>query len=177
MSRRIFRTTARTVSRGGPATPEAARDMYPTNAPHLRLLHRLDHQCFAFTWSLQGTAAVPTEGRCRLWKVVPQRLADQTGLVLTVSHFPPATNRWNKIAHRVSPNLAFLGITYNNVASRAAKSSHASSSASRLVNRTETQPPTPRLSRRPDRRRHGLASRVGVRTCRVRPATGRGRAG
>src|SRR6266851_3259059 len=35
--------------------------------------------------------------RCRLWKVELQRLADETGLTITVCHFPPGTSKWNKI--------------------------------------------------------------------------------
>jgi hypothetical protein len=39
--------------------------------------------------------------RTRLWKTELQRLADQTGLELTVCHFPPGTSKWNKIEHRL----------------------------------------------------------------------------
>ena len=39
--------------------------------------------------------------RSRLWKVVLQDLADETGLQLTVCHFPPGTSKWNKIEHRL----------------------------------------------------------------------------
>ena len=39
--------------------------------------------------------------RVRLWKVELQRLADETGLTLSVSHFPPGTSKWNKIEHRL----------------------------------------------------------------------------
>jgi Rhodopirellula transposase DDE domain len=28
-------------------------------------------------------------------------LADETGLAITVSHFPPGTSKWNKIEHRL----------------------------------------------------------------------------
>ena len=34
--------------------------------------------------------------RLRLWKWELQRLADQTGLTLTVCHFPPGTSKWNR---------------------------------------------------------------------------------
>jgi hypothetical protein len=30
-----------------------------------------------------------------------QRLADETGLTIAVSHFPPGTSKWNKIEHRL----------------------------------------------------------------------------
>ena len=39
--------------------------------------------------------------RVRLWKVELQRLADETGLVIGVSHFPPGSSKWNKIEHRL----------------------------------------------------------------------------
>jgi hypothetical protein len=39
--------------------------------------------------------------RCRLWKTELQMLADETGLKLTVCHFPPGTSKWNKIEHRM----------------------------------------------------------------------------
>jgi len=39
--------------------------------------------------------------RTRLWKVALQRLADETGLTLTICHFPPGTSKWNKIEHRL----------------------------------------------------------------------------
>jgi hypothetical protein len=39
--------------------------------------------------------------RLRLWKWELQRLADQTGLTLTVRHFPPGTSKWNKVEHRL----------------------------------------------------------------------------
>ena len=39
--------------------------------------------------------------RVRLWKVELQRLADETGLTIAVSHFPPGTSKWNKIEHRL----------------------------------------------------------------------------
>ena len=39
--------------------------------------------------------------RCKLWKVSLQELANETGLELHVSHFPPGTSKWNKIEHRM----------------------------------------------------------------------------
>jgi DDE family transposase len=38
--------------------------------------------------------------RLRLWRLMLQRLADETGLAITVAHFPPGTSKWNKIEHR-----------------------------------------------------------------------------
>jgi hypothetical protein len=39
--------------------------------------------------------------RLRLWKLELQKLADQTGLCISVCHFPPGTSKWNKIEHRL----------------------------------------------------------------------------
>lgn len=39
--------------------------------------------------------------RLRLWKLELQKLADETGLIIVVSHFPPGTSKWNKIEHRL----------------------------------------------------------------------------
>jgi hypothetical protein len=39
--------------------------------------------------------------RNRLWKKELQDFADETGLSVHVSHFPPGTSKWNKIEHRM----------------------------------------------------------------------------
>ena len=39
--------------------------------------------------------------RVRLWKVELQKLANETGLTIGVSHLPPGTSKWNKIEHRL----------------------------------------------------------------------------
>ena len=39
--------------------------------------------------------------RTRLWKVALQDLANDLGLRLIVSHFPPGTSKWNKVEHRL----------------------------------------------------------------------------
>jgi hypothetical protein len=39
--------------------------------------------------------------RVRLWKTELQKLADETGLSITVCHLPPGTSKWNKIEHRL----------------------------------------------------------------------------
>ena len=46
--------------------------------------------------------------RTRLWKRELQRLADETGLTITICHLPPGTSKWNKIEHRM-----FCHITQN----------------------------------------------------------------
>jgi transposase len=39
--------------------------------------------------------------RIRAWKVELAKLAKETGLEITVAHFPPGTSKWNKIEHRL----------------------------------------------------------------------------
>ena len=46
--------------------------------------------------------------RSRAWKHELQQFADETGLTIHVSHFPPGTSKWNKIEHRL-----FCHITAN----------------------------------------------------------------
>ena len=43
-----------------------------------------------------------------MWKTELQKLADETGMIIEVCHFPPGTSKWNKIEHRV-----FCHITRN----------------------------------------------------------------
>jgi DNA-binding phage protein len=66
-------------------------------------------------WEHQGAARYPqatrllicADGggsngrRCRLWKRDLQGWADDTGLQISVCHFPPGTSKWNKIEHRL----------------------------------------------------------------------------
>jgi transposase len=82
----------------------------------------VDHDTAAFAvesirrwWNSMGQAVYPhatrllitadsggSNGvRVRLWKVELQRLADETGLRIAVSHLPPGTSKWNKIEHRL----------------------------------------------------------------------------
>ena len=47
--------------------------------------------------------------RLRLWKVALQQLADETGLIIQVCHYPPGTSKWNKIdAPHVLPHYPEL---------------------------------------------------------------------
>ena len=46
--------------------------------------------------------------RNRLWKLQLQLLADETGLIIEVCHYPPGTSKWKKIEHRL-----FCHITRN----------------------------------------------------------------
>ena len=43
--------------------------------------------------------------RSRAWKHGLQQFADETGMRLHVSHFPPGTSKWNKIEHRLFCHL------------------------------------------------------------------------
>ncbi len=44
--------------------------------------------------------------RLRLWKRELAQLATQTGLTITVAHFPPGTSKWNKIEHRLFAQIS-----------------------------------------------------------------------
>ncbi|MBN2981037.1 MULTISPECIES: ISAzo13 family transposase [Cohnella] len=81
-----------------------------------------DHDTAAFAvesirrwWTAMGQATYPNAtkllitadgggsngSRVRLWKTELQTLSDETGLSLSVCHFPPGTSKWNKIEHRL----------------------------------------------------------------------------
>ena len=87
----------------------------------------VDHDTAAFAvesirrwWNAIGTGLYPkkrellitSDGggsngvRNRLWKKELQRLSNETGLAVTVSHLPPATSKWNKIEHRLFSYLS-----------------------------------------------------------------------
>jgi hypothetical protein len=44
--------------------------------------------------------------RIRAWKTQLARLAADTGLAVTVCHFPPGTSKWNKIEHRLFSHIS-----------------------------------------------------------------------
>jgi hypothetical protein len=44
--------------------------------------------------------------RNRLWKYCLQKFADESGLTIHVSHFPPGTSKWNKIEHRLFNHIS-----------------------------------------------------------------------
>ncbi len=89
----------------------------------------IDHDTAAFAvatvqrwWEQMGRATYPTatellltadsggsnSSHIRRWKTELQRLADETGLRISVCHFPPGTSKWNAIEHRL-----FCHITQN----------------------------------------------------------------
>jgi Rhodopirellula transposase DDE domain len=39
--------------------------------------------------------------RVRAWKTQLARLAADTGLEVTVCHFPPGTSKWNRVEHQL----------------------------------------------------------------------------
>ena len=82
----------------------------------------IDHDTAAFAvhsirrwWRVMGRSAYPKAtsllitadgggsngSRRRLWKWELQKMADATGLTITVLHLPPGTSKWNKIEHRM----------------------------------------------------------------------------
>ena len=44
--------------------------------------------------------------RVRLWKVELAAFAAESGLHITVCHFPPGTSKWNKIEHRLFSHIS-----------------------------------------------------------------------
>jgi Rhodopirellula transposase DDE domain len=86
-----------------------------------------DHDTAAFAvatirrwWEQAGRAAYPhadrllttadaggsNSYRSRLWKVELGKLAADTGLEVTVCHFPPGTSKWNRIEHRLFSHIS-----------------------------------------------------------------------
>jgi hypothetical protein len=47
--------------------------------------------------------------RPRAWKLQLQALSDETGLAVTVCHYPPGTSKWNKIEHRL---FSFISLNW-----------------------------------------------------------------
>jgi hypothetical protein len=44
--------------------------------------------------------------RCRVWKAELQKFANETGLAISVVHFPPGTSKWNKVEHRLFSHIS-----------------------------------------------------------------------
>jgi Rhodopirellula transposase DDE domain len=47
--------------------------------------------------------------RQRAWKVHLQELSDETGMAITVCHYPPGTSKWNQIEHRL---FSFISLNW-----------------------------------------------------------------
>ncbi len=50
--------------------------------------------------------------RLRAWKLHLQSLANQIGVAIAVSHYPPGTSKWNKIEHRL---FSFISMNWKGV--------------------------------------------------------------
>ncbi len=50
---------------------------------------------------IQADGGGSNGSRRRLWKVGLQRLADEFGLIITVTHYPTSASKWNLIEHRM----------------------------------------------------------------------------
>lgn len=59
------------------------------------------HYLKASKISITADAGGSNGSRLRLWKWELQKMADETGLPIAVSHFPPGTSKWNKVEHRL----------------------------------------------------------------------------
>lgn len=71
-------------------------------------------------WSLMGQELYPEAkrllitadgggsngSRVRLWKIELQKFCNETGLEVTVCHFPPGTSKWNKIEHQLFSQIS-----------------------------------------------------------------------
>ncbi len=68
-----------------------------------RWWHQMGHDRFPGAERLLITAdAGGSNGyRLKAWKVQLARLAEETGLDITVCHYPPGTSKWNRIEHRM----------------------------------------------------------------------------
>ena len=103
----------------GRATPYGAFDLFRNEG---WVSVGIDHDTSSFAvdtifqwWKQMGERAYPqakkllimADGggsngyRVRLWKQELQRLANGTGMEISVRHFPPGTSKWNKIEHRM----------------------------------------------------------------------------
>ena len=45
----------------------------------------------------------------RAWKVHLQQLSTETGMTITVCHYPPGTSKWNQIEHRL---FSFISLNW-----------------------------------------------------------------
>jgi hypothetical protein len=50
---------------------------------------------------IQADGGGANDCRKRAWKVALQRFADESGLIITVMHYPPGASKWNLIEHRM----------------------------------------------------------------------------
>ena len=107
------------IEENGKAIPYGVFDL-TRNRGYVRV--GIDHETASFAvrtihrwWTLMGRRAYPRAksllitadgggsngSRRHMWKWELQRLAEATGLKITVCHFPPGASKWNKIEHRL----------------------------------------------------------------------------
>ena len=60
----------------------------------------------ADTLTITADCGGSNSNRTRLWKAELQKLANETGLAITICHFPPGTSKWNAIEHRLFSFIA-----------------------------------------------------------------------
>jgi DDE family transposase len=108
---------------GGKAIPYGVYDL-AANAGWVAVGTDRDTAAFAVEtirrwWNARGRLDYPAAGRllitadaggsngyrARAWKAGLAALALQTGLEITVCHFPPGTSKWNKIEHRLFSHI------------------------------------------------------------------------
>jgi transposase len=63
----------------------------------------------ASTLTITADAGGSNGYRVRAWKYHLAQLASETGLAITVLHYPPGTSKWNKIEHRL---FSFISINW-----------------------------------------------------------------
>jgi Rhodopirellula transposase DDE domain/HTH-like domain len=52
-------------------------------------------------WLIEADCGGANGNRLWRWKVGLQRLADEFGVAITVSHYPPGASKWNRVEHRM----------------------------------------------------------------------------
>lgn len=55
---------------------------------------------------IEADGGGPTDHRKWGWKVALQQLADEFGLILTVTHYPAGASKWNPIEHRLFSSIS-----------------------------------------------------------------------
>ena len=60
----------------------------------------------AKTLTITADCGGSNSNRTRLWKAELQKLANATGLEITICHFPPGTSKWNQVEHRLFSFIA-----------------------------------------------------------------------
>jgi transposase len=103
-----------------------SNDVYNPGHDHGSVDINVDHDMETFTvesiqhwWNATGRISyaqsrrllIATDGIDRnmfpthLWKLEIQKLADETGLAITVCHLPPSTRKWNKIEYQFCTHI------------------------------------------------------------------------